>query len=162
VQHFNQHSPARGAPVGGARPKASCRGLGSLIASLAVMTVCGGCSMSFPIASMQPGADEMTASIKPVIGKMSDEEDRRRAKAALSTALDPQGDGHAVRWENPTTGDKGSFTAVGHAYPLDSRVCRAFLGTAVQNGEDKTFQGTACTVAAGEWAVTETKPFKKS
>jgi surface antigen len=122
----------------------------------------GGCSLSFPIASMNPSAEETTGSIKPKIGKIADEEDRRRAAAALSTALDPQGDGRLVRWENPTTGNKGSFTAVGHAYPADTRVCRAFLGTVRQSDDDKTIQGTACTVAAGEWVITETKLFKKS
>jgi surface antigen len=124
--------------------------------------VCSGCSLSFPIASMNPAADETTGSLKPIVGKIADEEDRRRAKAALSTALDPQGDGRLVRWENPTTGNKGSFTAVGHAYPADARVCRAFIGTVLQSGDDKTIQGTACTIAAGEWAITETKLFKKS
>lgn len=123
--------------------------------------------MSFPIASMKPGSDETTASIRPVIGRMTDEEDRRRAAAALSTALDPQGDGRPVRWENPTTGNKGSFTASGHAYPTDARVCRGFRGTVQEKkaeaaDRDIVFQGTACTVKPGEWAVTETKPSKTS
>ncbi len=104
----------------------------------------------------------MTSSIKPGAGRVADEEDRRRAKAALSTAVDPQGDGQTVRWENPTTANRGSFTPVGHAYSADGRVCRAFLGATRENGGDKTYQGTACAVAAGEWAVTETRPFKKS
>ncbi len=111
---------------------------------------------------MKPLGDEVTGSIKPAPGKIADEEDRRRAKAALSTAVDPQGDGQAVRWENPTTGNKGSFTPVGHAYPADGRVCRAFLGKAREGEAEKTYQGTACAATAGEWAVTETKPFRKS
>ena len=124
-------------------------------------TLFGGCALSFPIASIKPNNEDVTGSLKPVAGKLPDEEDRRRAKAALSTAVDPQGDGQAVRWENPTTGNKGSFTPVGHAYPIDGRVCRAFISVVREGGEEKTTQGTACAVSAGEWAVTERKPFKK-
>ena len=113
------------------------------------------------MASIKPSGDDVTASIKPA-AKAGDEEDRRRAKAALSTAMDPQGDGQPVRWENPTNGAKGSFAAVGHAYPADGKVCRAFLGTERENGDDRNMQGTACAAAAGDWVVTETKPFRKS
>lgn len=162
MQHPPHHSPARGAPVGAAPPSPRCRSALALCVSLLAATGFGGCSLSFPIASIKPNGEDVTGSIKPVPGKLVDEEDRRRAKAALSTAVDPQGDGQAVRWENPTSGAKGSFTPVGHAYPIDGRVCRAFIGMMRENGAEKTYQGTACAVTAGEWAVTERKPFKKS
>ena len=113
------------------------------------------------MASLVP-ADEVTGSNSPVpFGRMLDEEDRRREKAALSTALDPQGDGGTVHWENSTSGSKGAITAVGRAYPNDGKVCRAFLSDFKRESEIRTIQGTACTVAAGEWAVRDTKPVRK-
>ena len=122
----------------------------------------GGCAVSFPIASMYPGKDEVTASIKPLAGQLADPEDRRRAKAALTTAIDPQGPGTAVSWSNPSTGDRGTYTPVGHAYPADGRICRAFLGTVHQGEDDRSIQGTACAATGGDWAVTDAKPVKKS
>ena len=85
--------------------------------------------MSFPIGSLAPATEDVTGSSSPVpFGRMLDAEDRRREKAALATALDPQGDGATVHWENATSGSKGAITAVGHAYPADGKICRAFLG----------------------------------
>ncbi len=116
--------------------------------------------MSFPIASMLP--DDVTGSISKVpFGALLDEEDRRREIAALATSLDPQGDGSTVHWENPKSGHKGSLTAVGHAYPRDAKVCRAFLGDMHDGQTARAIQGTACTVAAGDWEVRDAKPVKK-
>ena len=111
---------------------------------------------------MNPGKDEITASIKTPPGQPTEAEDRRRAKAALSTALDPQGPGTSVSWNNPETGNLGSYTPVGHAYPADGKVCRAFLAKVHQDDSDRTVQGTACAPTGGDWAVTDARPFKKS
>ncbi len=108
-------------------------------------------------------ADGVTGSNSPVpFGRFLDEEDRRREKAALATALDPQGDGTTVHWENAKSRSKGAITAVGRAYPVDGRVCRAFLGDLKRDLSERTVQGTACTLAAGEWAVRDAKDFDKS
>lgn len=120
-----------------------------------------GCSLSFPIAPLTQ-ADEVTGSDSPVpFGRLLDEEDRRREKAALSTALDPQGDGATVRWDNDKSGTKGAITAVGRAYTSDGQICRAFLGDIAREALHRTVQGTACAVAAGDWQMREAKPFSK-
>ena len=119
--------------------------------------------MSLPIASMLPAGDDVTGSNSHIpFGRMLDEEDRRREKAALATALDPQSEGASVHWENPKTANKGSFTPVGHAYPADGKVCRAFLGDLKQDGTARTIQGTACAASAGDWVVRDMKPFSKA
>lgn len=111
---------------------------------------------------MAPSGDDVTGSITQVpFGQILDEEDRRRETAALATALDPQGDGATIQWENPKTRHKGSITPVGHAYAADSKVCRAFLGDLQHDGGKRTVQGTACTATAGEWVVKDAKPSKK-
>ena len=59
--------------------------------------ILGACSMSFPMASMLPVSDDVTASNSTIpFARLLDEEDRRREKAALATALDPQGDGRLM------------------------------------------------------------------
>jgi surface antigen len=130
--------------------------LGGLSAALA------GCSMSFPISPML-GAKEDAAGAIPasaIAGRL-DPEDWRRAKAALSTALDPQGNGSLVGWENPDSGSKGSFTPVGKAYPLNAGICRVFLAELDRKGDAQSIQGTACSDKGGEWTIAEAKPWKK-
>ncbi len=116
--------------------------------------------MSFPMASLMPG-DDVTASNSTVpFGRMLDEEGRRRETAALATALDPQGDGATVKWDNAKSGDRGAITALGKAYNADNKVCRAFIGELRQGDTLRKLQGSACAVSAGEWKVTEAKPFR--
>jgi surface antigen len=123
----------------------------------------GGCSISYPIGSMMPQSDDVTGSIKPRPGVLRDEEDRRRAKAALATALDPQGAGTLVTWDNPASGNKGSYKPSGPAYPADGRICRPFAETIVQDGTAKENQGKACTAAgSADWIVSDRKELGKS
>ena len=144
--------PARGVP-----PR---RRLAWAWLALGLAPALGGCAMSFPMGSMLP--EDVTGSMATVpFGALLDEEDRRREKAALATALDPQGDGSTVHWENPTSGRKGALTAVAHAYPQDAKVCRAFLGELRDGTTSRSVQGTACALAAGDWEVRDVKPFKK-
>lgn len=91
-----------------------------------------------------------------------DQEDWRRANAAMGTALDPQGDGSTVNWDNPQTNAKGSFTPVGQAYPNNGKVCRAFVAEIGTKDLHESLQGTACREKAAEWALLDVKPWKKS
>jgi surface antigen len=135
---------------------------GGLGCSLAVLT---GCSMSFPISPlMTPSSkDDVTGTItKASIANLLEPEDWRRAKAALSTALDPQGNGSLVGWDNPESGNKGSFIPVGKPYPLESGICRVFLAELDRKGAEQSIQGTACADTKGEWTIAEAKPWKKA
>src|ERR1700730_5386323 len=90
-----------------------------------------GCSMSFPMSPLlaPPGSKEEVDGEVPALPlvRMLNTEDWRRAKAALSTALNPQGNDSVVGWDNPDSGNKGSFAPVGKAYPLNSKICRVFF-----------------------------------
>lgn len=155
------HKPAGPRPVPGLQ---ICRGLrtaGCLVGLIA--PVLAGCSVTMPMQSMLPASDDVTGALSQVpFGQLLEEEDRRRERAALATALDPQGDGATIHWENPKTDHKGSVTPVGHAYPDDTKICRAFLSDLNHKGDLKTVQGTACSVNAGDWTVKDAKPFKKA
>jgi surface antigen len=130
--------------------------LGCLSAALA------GCSMSFPISPLIGSKEDVTGTVQqPSIANLLEPEDWRRAKAALATALDPQGNGSLVGWENPDSGNRGSFIPVGKAYPLNAGICRVFLAELDHKGNAQSLQGTACANKAGEWTIAEAKPWKK-
>lgn len=108
--------------------------------------------------------NDVTGSIKkstPQLAGDLDSEDRRRAAAALGTALDPQGEGGGVNWDNPQTGAKGKFTPVGLAYPTDGKICRAFLAEVATREQSERLQGTACRERTVEWTLTEVRPWRK-
>ena len=114
---------------------------------------------------------EPTGSIKKVaateqaspLSHNLDVEDWRRARAALGTALDPQGNGATVAWDNPQTGRKGTFIPVAAPYPVDGRVCRAFISKIETSESKEVVQGSACrTGGTDDWAVRDIKPFRQS
>lgn len=134
----------------------------ALAAALSLMT--GGCGVSFPMASLFP-EPETTSSITPrVVSPLSPElaaEDWRRAKGALAIALDPQGSGASVSWDNPDTDSKGNFAPVGQPFVNTDEICRAFLATLTAKGNATSLQGTACRPSGGEWAIKDVKPWRK-
>ena len=142
-----------------------CGVLQALIGSLALAAMAAsmaGCAVSVPIGSFMNAnanavADEdATGSIPSApLERLLGPEDWRRAKAALSTALDPQGDGSPVSWDNPQSGVKGSFSPTSKAYPSDAKVCRRFSADVERKAGGKTMQGVACADKSGEWSIAE-------
>ena len=122
-----------------------------------------GCSLSFPIAgfvsdSTATGSVNRSAAL---LAKELDQEDWRRAKAALAVALDPQGNGSTVPWANPASGAKGSFAATAVPFPARDSVCRAFLAHVMPDSRtDRQVQGSACRESDGDWVVAEAKELK--
>ena len=129
---------------------------------LAVPTA--GCGISFPLTSLVADT-ETTSSIKPkVVSSLSPElgeEDWRRARGALTIALDPQGNGSAVSWDNPDTLMKGNFAPVGQPFVKTDEICRAFLASVTGQSGTTSLQGTACRPSGGEWAIKDVKPWRK-
>jgi surface antigen len=121
-----------------------------------------GCSVSVPLSPFGKGGDVTGSIAKPTpLSRALDSEDWRRAKAALATALDPQGNGETVNWDNPQTGAKGSFVAVAQAYPSDEGICRAFISTISARESAESLQGTACRDKLGEWSLSDVRPWKR-
>jgi surface antigen len=153
-------------PAGLARQAA---GLAAGLAATLVTAGClTGCSIAIPVSSpsamWRGAAEDSTGSIlKPPLrlSHALEPEDVRRAGAALNTALDPQGSGAGVNWDNPQSGAKGAFTPVGQAYPLDGKICRAFLAEIAAKDAQEKLQGAACRDKSAEWALTDVKPWKK-
>ena len=132
-----------------------------LVASL--LLAVAGCATSIPLPSMISD-DDVTGSIDrpaPTLASTLEPEDSRRAHAALGVALDPQGNGAAVNWDNPQSGVRGAFTPVGAAYPSEDSICRAFLADIGGKTAPKQLQGVGCRDKSGEWRVGDLKPWKK-
>ncbi len=156
-------SIARGAQVV-ARGAARRIGRFSLLASLA--GTLAGCGSAIPLPSLMSSVshEDVTGSIRGVspLSNALDQEDWRRAKGAMALALDPQGNGAAVNWDNPQTKARGSFTPVGQARAVDDNICRAFLAELGGSLRQETLQGDACRDRAGEWTVGKVQPWKKA
>lgn len=123
-------------------------------------TALSGCSLSFPMASLSPDIDE-TGSIsqKPalVLFHELNPEDWRRARSAIDLALDPQGNGTRVNWDNPATGLKGSFIAKGHVFVENGEVCRAFQAHLHDKTRSDVIKlGVACRASGEDWTIIKT------
>ena len=87
-----------------------------------------------------------------------DREDWRRAKAALAVALDPQGNGTGVAWQNGASGAKGSFTALAPPFLDHDRICRTFTAAVTSKAQnERRVAGSACRESDGDWALRDVK-----
>jgi surface antigen len=122
------------------------------------------CSVSMPIGSLVEDQTATGSVRAKAVSPLSAElgvEDWRRAKGALAVALDPQGNGSSVNWDNPETGMKGTFVPVGQPFVKSDEICRAFLTTVVGQSSTSSLQGTACRPSGDEWTIKGVKPWKK-
>jgi len=137
-----------------------------LMAGLIALST-GACSFSFGLSALDDEGPQSTGAIatdtkaeSPLSAEL-DEEDWRRAKAALAVALDPQGPGTQVSWDNPASTMKGTFTPMGAPFVKNDEICRAFSAH-LSGPSTSALQGTACRPSGGEWAIKEVKPLKAS
>lgn len=156
-----------------------CRFSASSGVLLAVL-IAAGCSMSMPIASLIPGAEEkvlasadadkrdITGSLPlqpPADGSASGgmtPVDWSLAATALREALNRSDDATSILWQNPTSGARGTVTPIAAAYVQDGFPCRNFLASHVHAGREIWFEGTACRVHRGQWDIRSTRPLQKS
>lgn len=156
----------------GARP---ARAAGIVLAvALAAASAAGGCSL--PVVSLQAEAPDpigeepaatgsllppKTVSLAPELAP----EDWRRARAALAVALDPQGNGKPVKWDNPESELKGTINPVGSPFVRNDEVCRIFLATITGPRVNRFVRGTGCRPSGGAWelkSVTASAPAPSS
>lgn len=126
----------------------------------------GGCNLTMPMAPLaSPKVEDTTGSIAPKftspLSPLLGAEDWRRAKGAMGIALDPQGSGASVAWDNPDSAIKGSFVPVGSPFVSNDDICRAFLATLTAEDQTTSLQGTACRPSGDEWSIKEVKPWRK-
>jgi surface antigen len=147
-------------PMGYKARFASCNRAGAvarLFLCAALGFAASGCSLTMHLTSFAD-EPETTASLAPRtpsrLDASLDDEDWRRAQSALSLAVDPQGPGLPVNWDNPATKRKGSFAAAGDMTLVQDTICRPFTASLVQPGGQQSKQsGQACRIGPGEWAM---------
>lgn len=131
------------------------------IAAVAIAAAAlAGCSFALP--SLVPPPEETTGSIpKKIEARLSGDlaaEDWRRAKGALALALDPQGNGRPVKWDNPETGMKGEIIPDGSPFVEADDICRRFKATIeAPSGKSSALVGSACRASADEWPIKQVR-----
>lgn len=129
----------------------------------AALVASGLAACSFSLSSRDDeGTDESTGSISvraaPGPARLPadlDQEDLRRANGALALALDPQGNGQPVKWDNPTSRLAGVVVPAGGPFVASDEVCRRFTTTITRpSGDRSDLAGTACKLSADEWHIT--------
>jgi surface antigen len=86
------------------------------------------------------------------LGAALDDEDKRRAYAAQTQALETGPSGAPVAWRNPDSGRYGNVVP-GPVYQVDGAPCREFTHTIYIDGQPQTRRGTACRNPDGTWAT---------
>ncbi|MCJ2088734.1 hypothetical protein MKK88_22530 [Methylobacterium sp. E-005] len=144
---------------------------GAAALSLSMMLVLCGCSQPLLVFRGETEAPPIvaeptvTGSIekRPLsFGKDLAEEDWRRARAALTVALDPQGNGRPVKWDNPETGLHGTVNPTGLPYVADDLICRNFLASVVGPQRNRFVRGTGCKPSGGAWTLTRVRTATES
>ena len=130
-----------------------------IVAALALALALPACSITAPIAALSGDDDDVsTGTVRPLKAPLSSRltvEDWRRAKSALALALDPQGNGTAVSWDNPESKARGSFSADGAFAVRNNLVCRRFKATLKLPDETAAPQGLACRQGPSDWTIVE-------
>ncbi|GJD54535.1 RT0821/Lpp0805 family surface protein [Methylobacterium dankookense] len=156
-------------PVPGLRPHrvALCLGLLALL---------GGCSQPLLVFRGEAPAEVVAEAAPPeepiVTGSISKrparfgsdlgEEDWRRANAALGVALDPQGNGRPVKWDNPETGLRGSINPTSLPYVSNDLICRDFLASVIGPETSRFVRGTGCKPSGGAWELRKLRASKSA
>jgi surface antigen len=133
-------------------------------AAMLAMTPLSGCSI---VTAANSDVDtQATGAIAPRAGTAPpgpsaalpaglDDEDSRRALGALGIALDPQGNGATVRWDNPVSKAHGFVTPAGFAYPENGLICRKFSARFESAAGAESHSGAACRDKSADWTLTE-------
>lgn len=158
----------RGTPVGR---------VGRLVLGAGLLAILCGCSQ--PLLVFRQKAEEParaenaeTVSDPVVTGSISKrptsfgpdlgEEDWRRARAALGVALDPQGNGRPVKWDNPESGLRGSINPTGLPYVSNDLICRDFLASVIAPERSRFVRGTGCKPSGGAWELRHLRASKQA
>jgi len=86
------------------------------------------------------------------VGRSLDETDRMRMRQASQQAYQAPV-GQTITWNNPQTGNYGSFTPVRDGYANTGQYCRQFRTTVTIEGRLEEATGTACRQPDGTWQM---------
>lgn len=61
--------------------------------------------------------------------------------------------GESVQWNNPQTGNSGTYKATRDGYSSSGRYCREYQQSVTVGGQKKSAYGTACQQPDGSWEI---------
>lgn len=86
------------------------------------------------------------------IGRSLDKADLAYANQAQNRAYSAPV-GETVTWNNPESGNYGTYTPVRDGYSSSGRYCREYQQTIVVGGREESAYGTACQQPNGDWEI---------
>lgn len=86
------------------------------------------------------------------IGKSLDAQDRASMNQANQRAYSAPV-GETINWNNPQSGNHGSYTPVRDGYSTSGRYCREYQQTVTVGGKTQSGYGTACRQPDGSWEI---------
>ncbi len=86
------------------------------------------------------------------IGRSLDNADRTAMQQASQQAYSAPV-GETITWNNPQSGNRGTFTPVNDGYTNTGQYCRQFRSTVTIDGRLEEATGTACRQPDGTWKV---------
>ncbi len=123
----------------------------------------GGCSFSTATLAPEP-PEEVTGSIAPAPVAQTlfhdlGPEEVRRSRAALAVALDPQGNGQPVKWDNPESRMRGEIAPGGPPFVEANEICRTFSAILqAPEAATKRVVGSACRLSGDGWILRKLQP----
>lgn len=86
------------------------------------------------------------------IGKSLDKADMAYAQSAMNRSYNAP-IGQTINWNNPESGNSGTYTPTRDGYRSDGQYCREYKQTIVVEGRTETAVGTACKNSSGTWSI---------
>ncbi|MEC5321890.1 RT0821/Lpp0805 family surface protein [Aurantimonas sp. A3-2-R12] len=129
------------------------------LSMIALLLGLGGCVVSGPGLGDMVDNSFITGSIAPAVDAAPTQvaaqpdqvSDRRTVRNAVSAA-DIEGAGGRYAWANPQTGANGVITAL-QEVRAGRQICRKFQTSRQRFDGIALYNGEACTVGEGEWAL---------
>lgn len=86
------------------------------------------------------------------VGASLDRADRMYMQQAQSQAYTAP-IGEEIAWNNPESGNRGSYVAVRDGTSSNGRYCREYQQTIIVGGKEQAAYGTACQQPDGSWEI---------
>ncbi len=87
------------------------------------------------------------------IGAQLDERDRLLAGQAQSKALNRADVNETISWNNPNSGNSGTYTPTRNGTSSSGQYCREYKQEIIIDGRRETGYGTACQRSDGSWEI---------
>jgi surface antigen len=128
-------------------PKTTVGGLGGAAAGGLIASAAGGNSAAIA------GGVILGGLLGGAVGNALDQRDRELAMKQAQMSLETGRTGQTSGWQNPDSGNSGSFTPTRTYQQQGGQYCREYQQEIVVAGERQQSYGTACRQPDGSWQV---------